>query len=309
MRHRAAWFLAALFLVGLALPSAAQAPAPTSADTIALWPEGVPGAIAGATPEIADKGIVRNVHVPTLTLYPAPAGRNTGTAVVICPGGGYALLAFDKEGTAVARWLNSIGVSAFIVKYRLKEYGHPAPLRDVLRAIRLVRSRAATWGVDPARIGVLGFSAGGHLAASAATLFDASEGRTGAALDAVSARPDFAVLVYPVITMKPELTHAGSRENLIGRNPAPDLEAHLSTEQQVTSNTPPAFLVHGGTDKTVAPENSILFYSALRKAGVPGELHLYQEGVHGFGLNPGYGPISDWPARCADWMKVRGLIK
>lgn len=300
--------LSALLLVALALPAWAQGPPPTSVNAIPLWPEGVPGARAGATPEVAEKGLVSHVHAPSLTVYPSSSG-NTGTAVVVCPGGGYARLAFDKEGTAVARWLNGLGVSAFVLKYRLKEYGHPAPLRDVLRAIRIVRSRAAEWGVDPSRIGVLGFSAGGHLAASAATLFESPEGRTGAALDAISARPDFAVLVYPVITMKPELTHAGSRENLIGKNPSLDLEAHVSTEQQVTSNTPPTFLVHGGTDKTVAPENSVLFYLALRKAGVPGELHLYQEGVHGFGLNPGYGPISEWPTRCAEWMRVRGLVK
>jgi acetyl esterase/lipase len=252
---------------------------------------------------------VSNVHLPTITAYPAAAAVANGTSVVVCPGGAYARLAMDHEGDAVAKWLNGLGVSAFVLKYRLKEYGHPAPLRDVLRAIRLVRSGAATWNVDPARIGVLGFSAGGHLASSAATLFDAPEGRTGAPLDSVSARPDFAILVYPVISLKPPYYHGGSKLNLVGETAAPDLVEHLCTDLQVTARTPPTFLVHGGTDTSVAPENSILFYSALRRAGVPAELHLYQEGPHGIGLKPGYGPISDWAVRCAEWMKQRGLIR
>jgi acetyl esterase/lipase len=295
----------------LAVPSQAnpQTPPPPAPVVVPIWPEGVPGAIAGAPPEASENGLVSNVQVPTLTVHLASAATANGTAVVVCPGGGYARLAFDKEGTAVARWLNGLGISAFVLKYRLKEYGHPAPLRDVLRAIRLVRSKAAEWHVNPGHIGVAGFSAGGHLASSAATLFDAPEGKTGAALDAVSARPDFAILVYPVITLKPPFAHAGSRENLIGKTPAAEMVDHMSTDQQITPRTPPTFLVHGGTDTAVPVENSILFYSALRRAGVPAELHVFQEGPHGFGLNPGFGPISDWPARCAEWLKVRGLAK
>jgi acetyl esterase/lipase len=301
--------LAGFVLVIAAAAASAQPPASPAPQVVPIWPEGVPGAVASPTPETTDAGIVANVHVPTLTVYPAPDEKATGTAVVVCPGGGYTRLAVDKEGVAVARWLNGLGVTAFVLRYRLKEYGHPAPLRDVLRALRLVRSDAAKWKVDPARIGVLGFSAGGHLASSAATLFDAPEGRTGAPLDAVSARPDFAVLVYPVISLKPPYYHSGSRVSLLGENPSAELVDHMSTDLQVTPRTPPTFLVHGGTDKSVAPENSVLFYSALRRAGVPAELHLYQEGPHGFGLNPGFGPISDWPARCAEWLKVRGLVK
>jgi len=305
--------LATLLLAAtLAIPVQAaspQAPPATAPLVVPIWPEGVPGAIGGAAPEGSENGLVSNVHQPTLTVHLAPAASANGTAVVVCPGGGYTRLAFDKEGTAVARWLNGLGISAFVLKYRLKEYGHPAPLRDVLRAIRLVRSRAAEWRVNPDRIGVAGFSAGGHLASSAATLFDAPEGKTGAALDAVSGRPDFAILVYPVITLKPPFAHMGSRENLIGKTPAAEMVDHMSTDLQVTPRTPPTFLVHGGTDTAVPLENSLLFYSALRRAGVPGELHVYQEGPHGFGLNPGFGPISDWPARCAEWLKVRGLAK
>src|SRR5205814_2179198 len=159
---------------------------------------------------------ISNVQIPTRTYYPAPTGSSVGTAVIVCPGGGYTRLAFDKEGTEVAKRLNAIGISAFVLKYRLGEYGHPAPLRDVLRAVRMIRSRAAELGIRPERIGVMGFSAGGHVAATAATLYDSPEGRTGSQLDMVSARPDFVALIYPVITMRNPFAHAGSRENLLG---------------------------------------------------------------------------------------------
>jgi acetyl esterase/lipase len=301
-----------LLLAASRLPSSAaaqQVPAnPGAPDVVALWPEGVPGRAEAATPEVVEEGgRISNVHDPSLTVHLATGG-GVRAAVIVCPGGGYRRLAFVHEGTEVAAWLNSIGVSAFILKYRMAEYGHPAPLRDVLRAVRTVRSQAARWNVDAAKIGVMGFSAGGHLASCAGTLFDAPEGRTGAAIDATSARPDFVVLVYPVIAMTPPLVHAGSRENLLGANPSAELVSRLSTDQQVTARTPPTFLVHGGTDTTVPPENSVSFYSALRKAGVPGELHLYQEGPHGIGLRPGHGPMSEWPARCAEWMRVRGIL-
>jgi acetyl esterase/lipase len=283
--------------------------APSTPKPIPLWPEGVPGAIANAAPEqFLPEGRVAGVQVPTLTAFPAPAARATRTAVIVCPGGGYRRLAFDHEGKAVAAWLNSLGVSAFVLKYRLQEYGHPAPLRDVLRAVRLLRSAAAAWGIDPQRIGVLGFSAGGHLASSAGTMFDAPEGRTGSELDVVSARPDFLVLVYPVITLSGPSAHVGSRESLAGKSPAPELIEALSTHLRVTDRTPPTFLVHGGTDTAVPADNSVLFYSALRRAGVPAEMHLYQEGPHGIGLEPGFGPMSSWPDRCAEWLKGRGLL-
>jgi acetyl esterase/lipase len=275
---------------------------------IPIWPEGVPGARRDGGPETLDQGLVRNVHEPSLTPYLPPPGRANGTAVIICPGGGYTVLAIDKEGAAVAKWLNTLGVSAFVLKYRLKEYGHPAPLRDVLRAVRLLRSDASRWGLRPDRIGVIGFSAGGHLAASAATLFDASEGRTGASLDGVSARPDFVMLVYPVIVLAGPYAHAGSRRALLGEAPAPGLVEALSLDMRVTKDTPPAFLVHGGTDTAVPPENSTLFYLALRKAGVPAELHTYERGTHGFGLQTDHGPVSGWPQRCAEWLAASGLL-
>jgi acetyl esterase/lipase len=188
------------------------------------------------------------------------------------------------------------------------EYGHPAPLRDVVRAIRIVRARAAELGVKPDRIGVMGFSAGGHLAASAATLFDAPEARTGAALDAASGRPDFAALIYPVITMKPPYAHAGSRQNLIGASPSADLLERLSVETQVTKDTPPAFLVHTAEDTAVPLENSLLFYQALRRAGVSAELHLFEKGPHGFGTRPGFGPTSEWPRRFGEWLRSHGWL-
>ena len=303
-----------VLLAVLCLAMAATAAPPALAQVnpgppVPLWPEGVPGQLPGGGAEIVGEGgRISNVHVPTLTPYLAPDGRRSGTAVIICPGGGYNILAADHEGRAPAEWLNSIGVSAFVLKYRLKEYGHPAPLRDVLRAVRVLRQDAAKWGITPDRIGVLGFSAGGHLAASAGTLFDESDGRTGAPIDAVSARPDFMVLVYPVIRLIGPDAHTGSGRSLLGAAATPEMLERYSLDTRVTKNTPPAFLVHGGTDTAVPPENSVLFYSALRRAGVPAEMHLYREGAHGIGLRTGNGPMSAWPARCAEWLAAKGLI-
>ena len=298
--------LAACSLVALVAAISLRAADPA---IINLWPEGVPGLRADAGPEkeIAD-GRVSAINHPSLTVFAPAAGSANGTAVVICPGGSYVRLAFDHEGLVPGRWFAQRGVWAFVLKYRLKEYGHPAPLRDVLRAIRLIRSRAGEFGIRPDRIGVLGFSAGGHLAASAGTLFDAPEGRTGAALDSVSARPDFMILVYPVITMEPPYAHQASRIALLGAAPAPGLVSHLSLERQVSAGTPPAFMVQTEEDKTVPMENSILLYEALRRSGVPAELHLYAVGKHGFGMRPGMGPTSEWPDRLEDWMRFHGWL-
>jgi acetyl esterase/lipase len=277
---------------------------------IEIWPEGVPGLRANAGPEKTfEGGRVSNVNHPTLAEFSPPPGKANGTAVIVCPGGGYVRLSADHEGVVPAQWFASLGVTSFVLKYRLQEYGHPAPLRDILRAIRLVRSRAGEFGVRPDRIGVLGFSAGGHLTASAATLFDAPEGRTGAPLDAISARPDFVMLIYPVITLQTPYAHMGSRIALLGENPPPELVRHLSLELQVTKNTPPAFIVQGEEDRTVPVENSLMFYQALRKAGVPAELHLYAKGPHGFGMSPGHGAISDWPKLCETWLQANGWLQ
>jgi acetyl esterase/lipase len=263
--------------------------------------------VPGALPP--DRITDRENAVPTLTPFLLPVGVDRPAphpVVVVCPGGGYSHLAMDKEGDTPARWLNSLGISAVVLRYRLKDYGHPAPLRDVLQAVRTVRARAAEWGVDPRRTGAMGFSAGGHLASCAGTLYAAPEGRTGGAWDAISARPDFLVLVYPVITFEEPFVHRGSRASLFGPHPPPALLAELSTETRVTKDTPPTFLVHSSADPVVPVENSVMFYTALRRAGVPAEMHLYSTGPHGFGLLPGHGPISDWPRLCEAWLRAGG---
>jgi pectinesterase len=263
--------------------------------TIVLWPDGAPGAV-GTEP----------VDVPTLTPYLPLKEKATGAAVLICPGGGYGHLA-DHEGAPVAEWLNSIGITAFVLKYRLgPRYHHPAPLQDAARAIRTIRARAADWKIDPERIGILGFSAGGHLASTIATHFDSGKRNANDPIERVSSRPNLAILIYPVITMR-EKTHAGSKMNLLGDNPSAELVALLSNEEQVTKDTPPTFLVHTLTDPGVPVENTLMFAAALRKAAVPFEMHLYERGPHGFGLGGNDPILSTWPARCADWLRVHGF--
>lgn len=274
---------------------------------IPIWPEGVPGARRTGERRVVD-GRVYNVQDPTLTFVAPEVGRATGTAVIICPGGGYARLSIVNEAAGVAAGLHALGVATFVLEYRLADYGHPAPLQDILRAVRFVRSKATEFGVRPDRIGVMGASAGGHVAATAATLYDAPEGRTGAALDTTSARPDFVALLYPVITMRDPFAHRDSRTNLLGASPPESLVARMSLETQVTANTPPVFLVHTAEDKTVPLENSVLFYQALRRAGVPAELHLYERGAHGFGMTQGLGPTSQWFQRFAEWMRAHGWL-
>jgi acetyl esterase/lipase len=273
-----------------------------------LWPEGVPNAKLQAGPERIDKERISNISEPTLTVYRAAIDRPSRTAVIVCPGGGYAYLSFTREGHQYAQWLSSLGITAFVLKSRLSDYGHPAPLQDVLRAVRLVRSQAAQYGIAPDRIGVMGSSAGGHLAASAATLFDNAAGRTGAALDAVSARPDFAILMYPVISMAPPVAHGGSRTALLGASPAPALVQLMSVEQQVSAATPPTLLMHSQDDASVPVENSILFYQALTRAHVPAEMHIFPQGGHGMAMRAGFGSASDWTRRAEDWLRDRQLI-
>ncbi|MFN0053715.1 MAG: family 16 glycoside hydrolase [Planctomycetales bacterium] len=264
-----------------------------------LWPQGAPGA-AGA--EDRDK--------PSLTIWKPAADKANGCAVVICPGGGYGHLAVDHEGKQVAEWLNSLGVTACMLKYRLApHYKHPAPLHDAQRALRTVRARGKEWGVDPQRVGILGFSAGGHLASTAATHFDEGAADASDLIDRHSARPSFAVLCYPVISFTTPYTHVGSRNNLLGKDADQKLMESLSNELQVTDKTPPTFLFHTGEDTGVPPENSILFYMALRKAKVPAELHIYEKGGHGLGLAAKEPGLSTWPGRCADWMAGRGLLE
>ena len=284
-----------LLLSLLVSPLAAQPPNAHKPDP--LWTGGAPGAMGTADED-----------QPTLTAYPVPAARAVGTAVVVCPGGGYAHLSMDKEGEQIALWLNSLGIMSFVLKYRLgPKYHHPIELGDAQRAIRTVRFKAADYHVQPDRIGIMGFSAGGHLASSAGTHFDAGNPQATDPIDRVGSRPDFMVLCYPVISFG-QFAHKGSLRMLLGDQPDPKLVENLSNELQVTPQTPPTFLFHTTTDNTVPVENSVLFYSALRKAGVPAELHIYERGPHGVGLAQTDEALSSWPARLADWLRIRGLL-
>jgi acetyl esterase/lipase len=260
-----------------------------------LWPSGAPGAL-GNQPE----------DVPTLTPFLVAKGSGSGSAMVVCPGGGYLHLAMDKEGYAVAKWLNTLGISAFVLQYRLgPRYHHPIELGDAQRAIRIVRTRAAQYGYQAGRVGIMGFSAGGHLASSAGTHFDSGNPNAPDAIDRAGSRPDFMVLCYPVISFT-SFVHQGSEHALLGDHPDPKLVELLSNELQVTKDTPPTFLFHTTTDSTVPVENSVMFYSALRKAGVPAEMHIYERGPHGVGLAESDPVLSTWPARLADWLRIHG---
>jgi acetyl esterase/lipase len=263
-----------------------------------LWPDGAPGAQGSAD---EDK--------PTLTAFLAPPARAVRTAVIVCPGGGYQHLAIEKEGSDVARWLNSIGVSAFVLKYRLgPKYHHPTGLTDAQRAIRTVRAKAAEYRVEPDRIGIMGFSAGGHLASTAGTHFGAGNASAADPIDRASSRPDFLILGYPVVSFTSNV-HRGSMRMLLGDQPDPKLIENLSNELQVTAQTPPTFLFHTTSDQTVPVENSVMFYLALLKAGVPAEMHIYEQGPHGVGLAPTDEALSSWPARLSDWLRIRGLLR
>jgi acetyl esterase/lipase len=264
-----------------------------------LWPDGAPGA----------KG-TEDVDKPTLTIWLPPADKANGAAVVICPGGGYGALAIDHEGKQIAEWLNKRGVTAFMLKYRIApRYRHPAPLQDAQRAMRTVRARAKEWKLDPKRIGIWGFSAGGHLASTAGTHFDDGNADAKDPIERVSCRPDFLILCYPVITLEAPYTHKGSRNNLLGEKPDDKLVQSLCNEKQVTAKTPPTFLFHTNGDDGVVPENSILFYMALRKAKVPAELHIYEKGPHGVGLAQKDPVLKSWPDRLEAWLKARGYLE
>jgi acetyl esterase/lipase len=278
----------------LLLTSVAAAAEPK---TELLWPNGAQGALGM---EAKDK--------PTLIIY-LPEKPN-GAGIVICPGGGYGHLAMDHEGNQIGRWLNEHGIAGFICDYRHrgKGYGHPAPLQDAQRAIRTVRSRAKEFGVEPSKIGILGFSAGGHLASTAVTHFDAGDANADDSVLRVSSRPDFGVLCYPVIAFEQPFTHRGSQRNLLGEGASPDLVASLSNEKQVTDQTPPCFLWHTFEDKGVPPENSVVFYQALLAHKIPAELHVYEKGRHGLGLAKDTPGTSAWPSACLAWLKTRGVL-
>ena len=316
---------AAATLAALALPAAAGAqelqdiPA-DPAEVFDLWPGRPPG---GETVTVVEEVVerenpyrlrdraVRFVTRPTLSVF-RPAKPN-GAAVLIVPGGGYAHVVVDKEGFETARWLAARGVTVFVLLYRLPHHGWAAgpdtPLQDAQRALRLIRARAGAYGLDPARVAVQGFSAGGHLAASLATRFDRRVYEPVDEADAVSARPDLAGLVYPVISLRAATSHPGSRTNMLGEAPAPEREEAYSAETAVTAATPPTFILHATDDTAVPVENSLLMYAALRKAAVPVELHVFEEGGHGFGLRGIEGkPVRAWPQLFLDWTAKRGFL-
>lgn len=286
--------------VGLALFGLMSSTNLTSdaAETVLLWPDGTPGKVGD---EEVDK--------PWMWVYPADKANANGTAVVVCPGGGYGGHAVDHEGTQIARWFNSIGVTAFVLKYRLgPRYRHPAPMQDVQRAIQHVRANAEKYGVVSHRIGIMGFSAGGHLASTCATHFLAADPNAADPVARVSSRPDFAILAYPVITMTEPWGHGGSKRNLLGDNPDPELAKSLSNDLMVTPETPPTFIFHTAEDTAVPVENALAFYAAMRKHKVPGEMHIYQFGPHGVGFAPGDPALSTWKERLHDWLKNSGFL-
>lgn len=263
-----------------------------------LWEEGHPNG-----------EVVHEDDFPTLTIYQPGEEVAAGTAIIVLPGGGYSHLAIDHEGHQVAKRLNRMGITAFVLNYRRGlDYPHPVPLNDARRAIRIVRNGAETWHVDPDRVGILGFSAGGHLASTAGTHFESGIPDAEDPIERVSSRPDFLVLIYPVITMVEEFMHRGSRNHLIGENPNPALAVRMSSERQVSPDTPPAFLVHSSDDAGVPVDNSLSFYTALRAAGVPAEMHLYETGPHGFGLAPENPLLSSWPGLLETWLRNRGML-
>jgi acetyl esterase/lipase len=297
----------ALGSLGLALLRSVQArprqqeePLPTVEQprTILLWPNGAPGALGS---DEADK--------PSITYFP-PWGKNpSGTGVIVAPGGSYRFEATNHEGRQVANWFNAMGIAAFMLQYRLgPRYHHPIELGDAQRAIRLVRARAGEFNVRPDRIGMMGFSAGGHLASTAATHFDNGNPEAADPIERAGSRPAFLILAYPVITMEPPYAHEASVQALLGDHPDPKLRELLSNEKHVTAQTPPTFLFATSDDDVVPVENSVAFYTALHKAGVPAEIHIFAHGPHGVGLDLADLSLGEWPTLLKEWMRQRGPL-
>lgn len=283
--------------------------------TVKLWPEGIPGSVADAeyveNITTTEGRITRCERVtdPDLTVFLPPAEKANGTAVLICPGGGYAVLAFDHEGNAIAQWLNEQGIAGIILKYRLPsdkimKDKSSGPLQDAQEAMRTIRRNAKKWNINPDKIGVIGFSAGGHLASTLSTHYAE---RVYDVKDNISARPDFSLLIYPVISFDAAFTHMGSRNNLIGPDPGEEKVKHFSNELQITSDTPPAFLIHSADDNAVPVRNSISYFNGMQKYGIISEMHVFQKGGHGYGLASKGGTESSWPELCIRWLKAAGF--
>ncbi len=283
--------------------------------TMDLWPGGIPGLVftdSYIEKSTASEGLITRFEKttnPMIYIFLPPREKATGTAVLICPGGGYAALAFGHEGNAIASWLNDNGIAGIILKYRLpsdlimkdKSIG---PLQDAQEAMRIIRRNAVAWNIDPKKVGVIGFSAGGHLASTLSTHY---ADKVYDVADTISARPDFSLLIYPVITMDSSFTHAGSRKNLIGDKPSDEAIKSFSNELQVNEKTPPAFMVHSADDQTVPVKNSIVYYEQLVKYKIPSELHIFQKGGHGYGLGGSKDTQSAWPGLCINWLKASGF--
>ncbi|MCE6992974.1 alpha/beta hydrolase [Dyadobacter sp. CY323] len=300
---------AVLSLCAVSLQSMAQT------ETLNLWPEGkVPNSKSNSIQEKSEtdaSGILRisGVTVPTLAVYPAPKEKATGAAVMICPGGGYGILAASHEGSDFAKWFNDRGISAFVLKYRLPketamEHQHEVPLMDAMQGMKMIRQGAAKWNIDVNKIGIMGFSAGGHLAATLSTHYNMGPKASQ------DAKANFSILLYPVISFTPALAHGGSRDNLLGPEKSEELIKYYSNELQVSDQTPPAFLVHAMDDTGVPVENSIEYYLALKKKKIPAEMHLYPKGGHGYGMRTeGKGSLAGWPAAMEGWLKGMGYMK
>jgi len=291
--------LALVLVVVAATTVRAQQSPLVDGQIVPLWSGPAPGALGSDESDI-----------PALTVYLPRTMAVATPAMIVCPGGGYARLASNHEGRQVASYLNSLGMAAFVLRYRLgPRYHHPIELGDAQRAIRTVRSRATEWRLDPARIGIMGFSAGGHLAMSASTMFDSGDARAADPIDRAGSRPDFAVLGYPVISMTAPWTHQGSKQNLLGDGANADLAKRLSGEFAVTKQTPPTFIFHTNEDTTVPVENSLHYFLALRQSGVPAEMHVFERGPHGVGLANDDAALSPWSVLLANWLRGRGVIK
>ena len=284
-----------ILLVHAAVYSLSLAQQPVETD---LWAGGAPESNGLTINERGDDFSVAKLYV-----YRPEKQKNTRAAVVICPGGGYVNLAMNHEGHDYARWLTDNGITAVILKYRLPNKNHFIPLKDAQRALRTVRANAKEWDIDPDKVGISGFSAGGHLASTAATHFDTGNASAADPLDRFSCRPDFAILFYPVITMKEEFAHLGSRRNLIGEGYNAELVKLYSNEEQVTAQTPPTFLITSDDDKTVLPRNSVEFYLALKRNNVPAVLYVIPEGGHGWGTNPERAQYPEWSVPLKAWLE------
>lgn len=277
--------------------------------TIKVWPDGAPDSNGMTLKEDhSEQGRVANISEAELYVYLPDEKLNSGAAVVICPGGGYVKEAIDHEGYDMAKWFAARGIAGIVLKYRLPYGHHLIPSGDARRAIRLVRMNATRWNINPDKIGIAGSSAGGHLASTAGTVFDRGNPSAVDPVEKISCRPDFMLLLYPVITMKEEFTHAGSRKNLLGEGFDRNLVAKYSNEMNVTKDTPPAFIVLADDDKAVVPRNSIEFYTRLKENGIPAEMHIFARGGHGFGMRTNNIPVDKWPDLFLDWLKATGFV-